>query len=133
MREVATHQQFPLWRGSWRCFRPQFQTAKTSCELKQKQRPFRPRTPLPQLPISRPSTAWPLSQNLPGPQPRLNSSKFLGSGLLNEYFEHYNHERPHQSLGGVPPLTMEAANGSGPIESRKRAGGLLCHYARRVA
>ena len=53
--------------------------------------------------------------------------------LLEEYFEHYNHERPHQSLGGVPPLTMEAANGSGPIECRKRAGGLLCHYRRRVA
>ena len=53
--------------------------------------------------------------------------------LLREYLKHYNHERPHQSLGGTPPLAMEAANGSGPIECRKRAGGLLCHYTRRVA
>ena len=53
--------------------------------------------------------------------------------LLREYLEYYNHERPHQALGGVPPLPRDAANGDGPIRCRTRAGGLLRHYYREAA
>ena len=48
--------------------------------------------------------------------------------LLTEYVEHYNYERPHQALGGLPLSPRDAPKGKGPIVCKTRIGGLLRHY-----
>ena len=53
--------------------------------------------------------------------------------LLTEYIEHYNHERPHQARGGLPPTPRDAPNGEGAIQCKTRIGGLLRHYHREAA
>ena len=68
---------------------------------------------------------------------------FLGVGglrrALREYLEHYNGERPHQSLenaplGPQPPAQKVGERTfSGPIRCRERCGDVLKHYYREVA
>jgi putative transposase len=68
---------------------------------------------------------------------------FLGVGglrrALREYLEHYNGERPHQSLenaplGPQPPAQKVGERTfSGPIRCRERCGAVLKHYYREVA
>jgi len=54
---------------------------------------------------------------------------------LNEYVEHYHHERNHQGKGNVLllPAISQDAEREGPIECRERLGGLLRYYAREAA
>jgi len=53
--------------------------------------------------------------------------------VLTEYIEHYNHERPHQALGGLPPSPRDPPNGDATIVCKTRVGGLLRHYHREAA
>jgi transposase InsO family protein len=50
--------------------------------------------------------------------------------VLGEYVEHYNSERPHQSLGLTPPQGAKPPIGRGRVVSRQRLGGLLQEYTR---
>ena len=52
--------------------------------------------------------------------------------LVREFVEHYHTERPHQGVGNVPLSEPPIVN-TGRIVSSQRLGGLLKHYARRVA
>ena len=54
---------------------------------------------------------------------------------LKEFMEYYNHERPHQGLGGrIPQPCRELCSGkrTGKITGKKRLGGLLNVYFRAV-
>jgi putative transposase len=61
--------------------------------------------------------------------------------LVNEFVEHYNHERPHQGLGNVPLSDADKQKDepavlpfpSGEVKCRERLGGLLKHYYRQAA
>ena len=63
---------------------------------------------------------------------------FLGEASLRraieEFFEHYNRERNHQSLENrlIQPGATELP-GIGKIVRRKRLGGLLNYYYRETA
>ena len=53
---------------------------------------------------------------------------------IREYVEHYHTERNHQGLDNrliSPPVGEQPAHG--PIECRKRLGGLLKFYRRRAS
>jgi hypothetical protein len=53
---------------------------------------------------------------------------------LNEYMEHYHHERTHQGKGNVllfPAVSRGTAHG-GLIRCRERLGGLLKYYEREA-
>ena len=54
---------------------------------------------------------------------------------LQEYVEHYHHERNHQGKGNVLlfPLASQRSQGKGPVQCRERLGGLLKYYAREAA
>ena len=57
------------------------------------------------------------------------------SRTLNEYVEHYHHERNHQGKGNVllfPAVSPGTAHG-GLIRCRERLGGLLKYYEREAA
>ena len=54
---------------------------------------------------------------------------------LEEYVEHYHHERNHQGKGNVlllPPSRADERR-TGPIHCRERLGGLLKYYEREAA
>lgn len=57
------------------------------------------------------------------------------TNALSEYIAHYRTERPHQGKGNVIllPSAQEKANPDMPIACRKRLGGLLNYYYRKVA
>ena len=50
--------------------------------------------------------------------------------VMKEFILHYNHERPHQGLGGVPPEPYQRYEGnrSGKLEKVSRLDGLLNAY-----
>jgi putative transposase len=54
---------------------------------------------------------------------------------LNEYIEHYHHERNHQGKGNVLlfPAVSRGTEPAGPIRCRERLGGLLKYYEREAA
>ena len=54
---------------------------------------------------------------------------------LNEYVEHYHHERNHQGKGNVLlfPTVSQDVERAGPMQCRERLGGLLRYYAREAA
>ena len=58
---------------------------------------------------------------------------------LDQFIEHYHHERPHQGVGNVilfptdPVPLGERATRAGPVHCRKRLGGLLKYYYREAA
>lgn len=63
----------------------------------------------------------------------------MGTGhldhLMTEFVEHYNHERPHSSIGfrtpvGRPPPPSLRVAGRGGVRCRTRLGGVLRHYYR---
>ena len=54
---------------------------------------------------------------------------------LNEYVTHLHHERPHQGKGNrvlLPSLEPRTVR-EGPLQCRKRLGGLLMYYEREAA
>jgi transposase InsO family protein len=53
--------------------------------------------------------------------------------VLYEYVDHYNHARPHRSLGLQPPRGWGPATPIGPILRRQRLGGLINEYERGPA
>jgi putative transposase len=55
--------------------------------------------------------------------------------VLNEYVEHFHHERNHQGKGNVLlfPVVSHDTERQGLIQCRKRLGGLLKYYAREAA
>lgn len=58
--------------------------------------------------------------------------------LIQEFVAHYHTERPHSSLGGLPPMRQEAPDrveclGPNDVVLHERLGGLLHHYERKVA
>ena len=57
------------------------------------------------------------------------------SRTLNEYVEHYHHERNHQGKENVLlfPAVSRATEHAGPIRCRERLGGLLKYYEREAA
>jgi putative transposase len=54
---------------------------------------------------------------------------------LQEYVEHYHHERTHQGKGNVLlfPAVSHNTVRAGPIRCRERLGGLLKYYEREAA
>jgi transposase InsO family protein len=58
---------------------------------------------------------------------------------VKEYLLYYNHERPHQSLAGLPPepdlRILEARQGkrSGKLKTQERLNGLLKFHYKDVA
>src|ERR1043166_4979628 len=57
------------------------------------------------------------------------------SRTLNEYVEHYHHERNHQGKGNVllfPAVSQDTVR-QGPVQCGERLGGLLKYYAREAA
>ena len=90
---------------------------------------------------------------LPGRSPNLNAhaERFVGSirrelldrviplgaghlrQLVAAYVRHYNSERPHQAKSNRLLEPTDAANTTGPILCRERAGGLLRFYYREAA
>jgi len=54
---------------------------------------------------------------------------------LQEYVEHYQHERNHQGKGHVLllPAISQDAERQGPMRCRERLGGFLKYYAREAA
>ena len=48
--------------------------------------------------------------------------------IINEYIEHYNHERPHQGLDNE--IIEPPPQGTGEIVCQERLGGLLKYYGR---
>jgi putative transposase len=59
----------------------------------------------------------------------IRSEKHLRD-VMKEFILHYNHERPHQGLGGVPPEPYQRYKGhrSGKLEKVSRLNGLLNAY-----
>jgi transposase InsO family protein len=57
------------------------------------------------------------------------------SRTLNEYVEHYHHERNHQGKGNVLlfPAVSRGTEHAGPILGRERLGGLLTYYEPEAA
>jgi len=57
------------------------------------------------------------------------------SRTLQEYVEHYHHERNHQGTGHVllMPTVSRGTEPAGPIRCRERLGGLLKYYEREAA
>jgi transposase InsO family protein len=53
--------------------------------------------------------------------------------VVLEFIRHYNAERNHQGLDNRLIEPTVAANGSGPIQRRKRLGGILSFYHRKAA
>ena len=55
--------------------------------------------------------------------------------VLNEYVEHYHHERNHQGKGNVLllPVVGQGREREGPTQCRERLGGLLKYYHRDAA
>jgi putative transposase len=55
--------------------------------------------------------------------------------VLNEYVEHYHHERNHQGKGNVLlfPAVSQDMERQGAIQCRERLGGLLKYYERKAA
>jgi transposase InsO family protein len=55
--------------------------------------------------------------------------------VLNEYVDHYHHERNHQGKGNVLlfPSSNPAGGDDGPMQCRERLGGLLKYYERKAA
>jgi transposase InsO family protein len=59
--------------------------------------------------------------------------------VLDEYTRHYNHERPHRSLGLRPPATVDdesdpaAVTAAASVKRRDRLGGLVHEYYRAAA
>ncbi len=54
---------------------------------------------------------------------------------LDQYLIHYQHERNHQGRGNVllePRPTDRVGASTGPIDRRKRLGGLLNFYYRKA-
>ncbi|NOT29074.1 MAG: transposase [Planctomycetes bacterium] len=51
---------------------------------------------------------------------------------VGEYIEHYNGERHHQGIDGVP-ITGESGQRLGRVRCRERLGGLLKQYHRVAA
>ena len=54
---------------------------------------------------------------------------------LDQYLIHYHHERNHQGKGNVllePRLADRVGESTGPIDGRKRLGGLLNFYYTRA-
>jgi putative transposase len=54
---------------------------------------------------------------------------------LNEYVEHYHHERNHQGQGNVLlfPAASQHTDRESPMQCRERLGGLLKYYTRDAA
>ncbi len=54
---------------------------------------------------------------------------------LQEYVEHYHHERNHQGKGNVLlfPTSRADERRTGPIHCRERLGGLLKYYTCEAA
>jgi transposase InsO family protein len=55
--------------------------------------------------------------------------------MLNEYIEHYHHERNHQGKGNVllfPTVSPDTVR-AGPLQCRERLGGLLKYYEHDAA
>jgi putative transposase len=54
---------------------------------------------------------------------------------LTEYVVHFHQERPHQGRGNVVlmPASRQAGACPGPLQCRKRLGGLLKYYYREAA
>ncbi len=55
---------------------------------------------------------------------------------LDQYMAHYHHERNHQGKGNLllePRAGDRIGESSGPIDRRKRLGGLLNFYYRKAA
>src|SRR5882724_9870647 len=54
---------------------------------------------------------------------------------LQEYVEHYHHERNHQGKGNVLlfPSFSQRSQSEGLIQCRERLGGLLKYYEREAA
>ena len=58
----------------------------------------------------------------------------MKSRAVSEFAEHYNFERPHQSLGNGLIDPDEALRGeAGEVVRRERLGGLLNFYHRAAA
>jgi len=53
--------------------------------------------------------------------------------VLNEYVDHYHHERNHQGKGNVLLFPLSRSQGEGSIQCRERLGGLLKYYEREAA
>jgi putative transposase len=57
--------------------------------------------------------------------------------LLREFLAHYHVERPHQSIGNMPPIStgppLPPSTSSDVIHCHSRLGGLLRHYERQAA
>src|SRR5882672_1284259 len=64
-----------------------------------------------------------VAQKFDGSQQR----KAPGRHTLDEYVEHYHHERNHQRKGNVLllPTVNQDVERAGPLQCRKRLGGLL--------
>jgi putative transposase len=89
---------------------------------------------------------------LPARSPNLNAyaERFVGSikseclrhivpigerhlrAVVQEYVEHYHHERNHQGLDNVIPMPL-GQSGKGAIRRHERLGGVLGHYRREAA
>jgi transposase InsO family protein len=52
--------------------------------------------------------------------------------VVQEYVEHYHHERNHQALDNVIPLPL-GQSGKGVIRRHERLGGVLGNYRREAA
>jgi hypothetical protein len=58
---------------------------------------------------------------------------------LDNYIEHYHHERPHQGKENIilfpaePTLEKSNPTRAGPVECRRRLGGLLKFYHLKAA
>ena len=54
---------------------------------------------------------------------------------LTQYVEHFHHERNHQGKGNVLlfPAFSQGTEQQGPMQCRKRLGGLLKYYTRDAA
>lgn len=54
--------------------------------------------------------------------------------VIGEYVEHYNNERPHQGIGNrLINEPAEPPPRDGPVQCRKRLGGLMRSYRREAA
>lgn len=52
---------------------------------------------------------------------------------MHEFVEHYHYERNHQGLGNLLIMKEGPCRASGPIECRRRLGGMLNFYYRQAA
>jgi len=51
--------------------------------------------------------------------------------ILKEFVEHYNHARPHRSLGLSPPAGVQSSvRTTGTVVRHGRIGGLIHEYCR---